>query len=150
VIKEHKFDISEFQSQRAWVVFTNQTDLPWLKGLKQGFRHCFIVLHDGQHWTSIDPLASYMEVLLHNVPAEFDLIAWLEERGHHTVQAHVARDIKRTAPIMLFTCVEACKRILGVHKRSVMTPWQLYCHLRKEQQATLSPHQYKGDLLWEA
>ncbi|MGN7437985.1 MAG: hypothetical protein ACTHOO_05005 [Alcanivorax sp.] len=144
------FDIAEFQSQEAWVVFTNQTDLPWLKGLRQGFRHCFIVLHDGQHWTSIDPLASFMEVVVHNVPAEFDLISWLEERGHHTVQAPLARDIKRTAPIMLFTCVEACKRILGVHKRSILTPWQLYCHLNSTKQTIPTHQNYKGELAWEA
>ena len=36
---------------------------------------------------------------------------------------------KRPAPLMVFTCVEAVKRVLGLHRRLVFTPWQLYRHL---------------------
>ncbi len=30
---------------------------------------------------------------------------------------------------MPFTCVEAAKRVLGLHDRRVVTPWQLYRRL---------------------
>lgn len=115
--------------RRAWVVFTNQTDLPWLRALRAGYRHCFIVIHDGAHWISIDPMAHYMDVIVHHVPADFDMPRWLEGRGHKVVSAPLTQELSRAAPVMLFTCVEACKRILGVHKRAILTPWQLYCHL---------------------
>ena len=39
------------------------------------------------------------------------------------------RDITKPAPFMLFTCVEAVKRVLGIHRRGIVTPWQLYRHL---------------------
>jgi hypothetical protein len=40
------------------------------------------------------------------------------------------RDITKAAPFMLFTCVEAVKRVLGIHRRGIVTPWQLYQHLK--------------------
>ncbi len=118
---------------KAWVVFTGQTDLPWLRVLKPGFRHCFVLVHDGAHWVSLDPLANYTEVQVHHVPADFDLPGWLRDRNLEVVAAPLNRDFKKPAPFMAFTCVEAVKRVLGLHDWRVMTPWQLYrllstCH----------------------
>jgi len=123
------FSPKEERPQKAWVVFTNQTDIGWIRILKKGYRHCFIVFHDDQNWISIDPMANYMEVICHHVGADFDLPEWLEGRGHKVIEANLTRDIKTSAPIMVFTCVEACKRFLGIHKIGVFTPWQLYRHL---------------------
>lgn len=142
-------DVSGFNPQKAWIVFTNQTDLPWLGIFKDGFRHCFVLIHDGQNWISIDPMANYMEVVVHTVPADFNLTSWLEDRGHHVIKAELARDIKKSAPIMLFTCVEACKRILGIHNRFIFTPWQLFRYLLKEQEREHKNLKHKGDLAWE-
>jgi hypothetical protein len=113
----------------AWVVFSGETDLPWLKCLKPGFRHCFVLMNDGNHWISIDPLANHTEVTVHHVPQNFDLPAWLKQRGQKVIPAAVCRTKKRAAPIGFFTCVEAVKRVLGVHDGFVFTPWQLYRHL---------------------
>ncbi len=142
-------EIAGLNPQQAWIIFTNQTDLPWLSLCKEGFRHCFVLIHDGQNWISVDPMANYMEVVVHSVPIEFDLPAWLEERGNHVIKANITREIKRSAPIMLFTCVEACKRILGIHKRFIFTPWQLYRHLLMEQEHGHKNSVHKGDLAWE-
>ena len=136
--------------QKAWVIFSGKADLPWLKCLKPGFRHCFVILNDGRNWVTIDPLLNYMDVMVHTVPAEFDLPRWLQARGHKVVEAPLYR-LKKPAPWMAFTCVEAVKRVLGIHARMVLTPWQLYRHLTKKQTATLPPRQIlnKGDLAWE-
>lgn len=154
MMKQHDVhDILGCTPQQAWIVFTNQADLPWLGMLREGFRHCFVLIHDGEHWISVDPMANYMEVVVHNVPAHFDLCAWLQERGHHVIEAELTQSIKRSAPIMLFTCVEACKRILGIHKRSILTPWQLYRHLeaQRQEQAHLQHTEiHKGEYAWEA
>lgn len=118
---------------RAWVVFSGKTELPWLKFLKPGFRHCYVVLHDGMRWVTIDPLSPHTEVLVHHhLSPEFDLIGWLELRGQQTVEAVADWSKSKPAPFMLFTCVEAVKRILGIQNRSLLTPWQLYRFLTEK------------------
>lgn len=126
----------------AWVVFSGQTDLPWLKCLKPGFRHCYVLLNDGYHWVSIDPLFPYTEIIVHHVSPAFDLPKWLEGRGHRTVYCPVARPLKKTASVSVFTCVEAVKRIIGLHNWRVHTPWQLYKYLTRK----ISPQQTKESL----
>ena len=115
--------------KRAWVVFTNQSDLFWVRFLKKGFRHCFILIHDGTHWISIDPMASMTDIAIHTVPKDFDLPNWLAGQGHRVTSAPL-RNVQTPAPWMMFTCVEACKRILGIHNRFILTPWQLYKYLK--------------------
>jgi hypothetical protein len=121
-------------SLRAWVVFCDNSELPWLRWLRRGFRHCFVVLHqqdaDGSgHWIAIDPLAPLLEVTVPPVPADCDLPAWLAAQGHTVVPAPVHRGLRRPAPWAPFTCVETCKRVLGLHARWVITPWHLFRHL---------------------
>ncbi len=121
------FAITSLSVQKAWVVFSGQTDLTWLKCLKPGFRHCYVLINDGERWTSIDPLSHVTEVAVHHhVPTDFDLPDWLSRRGMTVVPAFIQRNIKTPAPFMLFTCVEAVKRLLGLHRRFILTPWQLY------------------------
>ena len=116
--------------QKAWVVFSGQTEISWLKFLKPGFRHCYVLINDGERWMSLDPLSHVTEVSVHHhVPADFELPAWLESRGNRVVKAPMNRDITKPAPFMIFTCVEAVKRVLGIHRRGIVTPWQLYRHL---------------------
>lgn len=119
---------------KAWVVFSGKTDLNWLKILKPGFRHCYVLLNDGQKWISYDPLSPHTEIIAHHhIPAEFDLPGWLECRGQRSVPAAMVWNRKKPAPFMLFTCVEAVKRLLGLHRFFIFTPWQLYRHLCSQQ-----------------
>ncbi|HYD30083.1 MAG TPA: hypothetical protein VEB64_04405 [Azospirillaceae bacterium] len=116
---------------RAWVVFRGDAELAWLRLLRPGFRHCFVVLHDGWRWITLDPLAPHTEVAVPPVPAEADLPGWFAGQGMTVVPAPVRRDRRRPAPWAPFTCVEAVKRVLGIHARRVLTPWQLYRHLTR-------------------
>ncbi len=119
------------EGQNAWVVFSGRTEISWLKFLKPGFRHCYVLINDGERWTRIDPLSHVTEISVHHhVPHDFDLPGWLQSRGSRVVRAPMNRDITRAAPFMLFTCVEAVKRVLGIHRRGIVTPWQLYRHLK--------------------
>ena len=127
-------DIKSFEAKSAWVVFSGQTDLFWLRLLKPGFRHCYILLNDTRHWISVDPLSPYTEIIVHNLSPEFDLPGWLQSRGYKAVKAPVERESKKPAPFMIFTCVEAVKRILGCHKWWILTPWQLYRFLHRQHQ----------------
>lgn len=114
---------------QAWIVFSGKADLPWLKILKPGFRHCYLLLSDGKRWITLDPLSSYMEVLVHDTPPDFDVPGWLRMRGHRVVSADVDRP-QKCAPFALFSCVEAVKRSIGLHDWRIITPWQLYKYLR--------------------
>ena len=126
---------------KAWVVFCSEADLPWLKVLKPGFRHCFVLLHDGTRWLSMDPLLNRTELQVHHhVPASFDFPRWLAERGQKVIAAPVDRSRREPAPLGLYTCVEAVKRVLGLHARFVITPWQLYRHLVKKCDAGMNIH----------
>ena len=131
----------------AWVVFTGQADWPWLRWLKPGYRHCFVMLHDGRNWVSVDPLLSHTDVQIHNVPQDFDLPGWLKARGHRVIRTRIQRSHARPAPFMMFTCVEAVKRVIGLHDWRVMTPWQLYRHLNAPLNAQQLNH---GELSWGA
>lgn len=130
--------------QEAWVVFSAQADLRWLKILKSGFRHCAVLLNDGDNWITVDPLSNYTDILVHKVPVDFDLPGWMCQRGHKVVKASIDK-VPTPAPWSLFSCVEVVKRILGIHKRFIFTPWQLYRHLTKNAQNS----KLKGDLAWE-
>ena len=120
-------------SGKGWVVFSGQADLPWLRLLKPGFRHCFVVLHDGKGWLTVDPMLHHMDVHSHHhLPADFDLPGWLAKRGQKVIEVPLERSHVRPAPISIFTCVEVVKRILGIHARRIFTPWQLYHYLTKK------------------
>ncbi len=134
--------------QKAWVVFSGNTELFWVRFLRPGFRHCYLVLHDGTHWISLDPLASHMELTVHELPAEFDLPAWLAQQGQRIVPAQMKR-LKRAAPWSALSCVEVIKRMLGIHKFTLLTPWQLYRYLAAQNNLTTFQHR-KGDTSWEA
>ncbi len=133
--------------QKAWVAFSGQTDLPWLKILKPGFRHCFVLLNDGQSWLTLDPLSNNIELAVHHhLPPDFDLPRWLESQGLRIVETVIAKQ-PGPAPFMLFTCVEAVKRVLGLRGRFIFTPWQLYRRLVRDKLGNY--HDIKGELSWE-
>ena len=120
---------------RAWVVFTDDTDYPPLKILKRGFRHCFLVMHDGRVWLTLDPLLNRMEIQVHHdLPPDFDFTAHWTGQGDRVVAVEIRDGSKHRncpAPPMIFTCVEAIKRVLGIRSWRVLTPFGLYrfiCH----------------------
>ncbi|MGH1375592.1 MAG: hypothetical protein ACRBCK_04505 [Alphaproteobacteria bacterium] len=149
-------------AQKTWIVFLDQTDMPWLKLLKKGYRHCFVLIHDGTNWVSIDPMAHYMDVIVHHVDGDFDFPEWLTQRGHEVVQAKFEGGALRASPFMPFSCVEVCKRVLGIRHRMIITPWALYKHITRDQSLIdtrpflirakdyLKQTIKKGITLWEA
>lgn len=119
----------------ALVVFSGRADLPWLRCLRAGFRHCFVALRDGPRWVIYEPL-SHRTVISVAEPAEgFDLAGWFALFGHAVVPACVEAGPPRPAPWGPFTCVEAVKRVLGIRRRRIVTPWQLYRYLSETGQS---------------
>lgn len=119
------------EMRKVWVVFSGQTDLWWLRALKPGFRHCFVLMHDGQCWVSYDPMSHYTDITVHHMPGFFDMPGWLEGRGMTVAPATIDKTHGRPAPFGIFSCVEAVKRVIGLHSGFVVTPWQLYRALQR-------------------
>jgi hypothetical protein len=141
-----RIEVPSASRPSAWVVFSGEAPLWWLRCLRPGFRHCFVVLNDGERWILVDPLAPHTEVRVLDRPALWDVPGWYRGRGHAVVRAAVRRDRVRVAPPAPFTCVEAVKRVIGLADPAVLTPWQLYRRL-----ASPSPSPIRQeDPPWEA
>tara|TARA_B100001179_G_C18564594_1_gene392178 strand:+ start:564 stop:986 length:423 start_codon:yes stop_codon:yes gene_type:complete len=121
-------------SERMWVVFSGHSELKILHFLKKGFRHCFVVLNDGKNWITFDPLSHHTEIVVQKLPFSFDLIGWLTAKDYKILPANPNYKRTKPAPLMLFTCVEAVKRVLGIHDRYIITPYQLYKFLKQNNQ----------------
>lgn len=113
----------------ALVVFTGMTGIRWLKPLRSGFRHCFVVVFQGDTAIVCDPLSNQM--LLGSVrPATPAVVSdWYCERGFTVVATEICEAPRRGALLRPLTCVEIVKRVLGISAPFVLTPWQLYRHL---------------------
>ena len=115
----------------ALVVFSGDADLKWLKVLKPGFRHCFAILESDGRWIIYDPLSHQTEITVIEGLSIPELMGGYRKQGFHVV-AWVWRTARfRPAPLGLYTCVEAVKRVLGIHAPLIITPWNLFNFLNK-------------------
>lgn len=117
-------------TDKYWIAYTDKTELKCLKFFKRNFRHCFVLINDGEYWISVDPLSNYMDVVVHKVPIDFNMVQYLRNRGY-IMQDVQPRRPNKMSPIMPMTCTEAVKRIVGVHKWWIFTPNQLYKYMEK-------------------
>ncbi len=123
------------KQQSIWIVFTGKTDIAWLKILKPGFRHCYALIHDGYKWISIDPLASHTDIEIHHhISPDYDLPGWLECQGNQILHIPYLYNHRKSAPFAFFSCVEMMKRLIGLHRFFIMTPWQLYKFLNSKKE----------------
>lgn len=116
-----------------WVAFSGRADLPWLKLLRPGFRHCFCAIADATGWTLVDPLARRLVVLRLGVGPEFDLPAFWRRAGFRVLGPFTpARALPSLLPPLApFNCVTACLRLLGLDGPLVLTPFGLYRRLAR-------------------
>jgi hypothetical protein len=108
------------------VVFCDHTDLWWLKFLRRGFRHCFILLRFADIWISIDALAHKTEIVRIDLPDLINLKQWLETNGDIVIKCPISKAKEKPIGPSVFSCVESVKRIIGIRKPLIITPWQLY------------------------
>ncbi len=123
---------SPVSSAQAFVAFGGRANLPWLKLLKPGFRHCFIVLEAVDCWVLYEPLSHRTEITVIPAQPDFDPTAWLRHFDYTVVPAMIHPPLLAAAPWGPFTCVEAVKRVLGIRARFILTPWRLYEFLREQ------------------
>jgi hypothetical protein len=113
----------------ACVVFSGRADLPWLRLLKPGFRHCFLVIQRADCWIMYEPLSNRTEISVIPKTPELNLVAWLRQMEFTVLPAEFHAPTSKAAPWGLYTCVEAVKRVLGIRHRGIFTPWRLYLFL---------------------
>ncbi len=124
---------------RALVVFSGKADLGWLRLLRPGFRHCFVLLELGDSWICVNPLAHRTSVEVWSLDPATDLPGWLRaQEGLTVVETTLRQPPRRPSPIGLYSCVEAVKRVLGLQERWVLTPGQLHDHLMRRGKKSLN------------
>ena len=112
------------------VVFADHAGCPWLRPLRRGFRHCFVVIRMHSVWLACEPLKDRIELDALAVPDAFDLPAFYCQQGHRVLLGErVPMRARARIALAPLTCVTVVKRLLGIDAPWVWTPWQLYAHL---------------------
>lgn len=125
------------QDLPALVLFADSARLKWLRLLRPGFRHCFVAVGLEGGWVIVDPLSHRTALSLVSGVSAVQLIEWYEGQGVKALLTSVRRAPERLAPLAPATCVEAVKRVLGIHARLIRTPWQLYNYVLSEKTKSL-------------
>jgi hypothetical protein len=120
-----------------WIVFSNETDIRVLKILKQGFRHCFMVMQQGEKWMLIDPRSNKTDIQILPHPSHFNFPRYFTEQGHTVLKVPEMNAPQKIMTPFPVSCVEGIKRIIGLHKFWVITPHQLYKKIIKIQKKGL-------------
>ena len=114
------------------MVFADNTDLKLLRLLRSGFRHCFVAVRREGGWVICDPLSHQTDLSVIKGFGADELAAWYRSHGLRVIETCIRAAPSCPAPIRPYTCVEAVKRVLGLHAGWVITPWQLYRLLQKQ------------------
>jgi hypothetical protein len=113
----------------ALVVFVDECGLKYLRRLRRGFRHCFVAVRTDAGWVICDPLSHRTDLNVVGGLSAAELTHWYRSHGLRVVATRVRPAPLRPAPVRPYTCVEAVKRVLGIHAPWILTPWQLYRRL---------------------
>ncbi len=125
------------QDLPALVLFAGSTQLKCLRFLRAGFRHCFVAVGLAGGWVILDPLSHRTTINLVCGVTAVQLSEWYESQGVRAVATIVQAAPEKIAPLAPVTCVEAVKRVLGIHARRIRTPWQLYSYLLRDKTKNL-------------
>jgi hypothetical protein len=126
-------EVNDEVPQVMWVVFSDETDLWFLKILKSGFRHCFIIMQQDNRWVLIDPRSDKTEIQILPHPHHFNFPRFWIEQGKTVVKIPQVQTPRKIASILPISCVEIIKRFIGLHRWWIVTPHQLYRALVKIQ-----------------
>jgi hypothetical protein len=119
---------AEGAAQRAFIVFGGGADLPWLRPLRRGFRHCFAALEDTAGWTVLDPLSGRLVVARLDLPSGFDLPGFYRRAGLTVLGPFLPGGPRRSLlpPFVPFSCVALCRAVLGTGAPFAVTPFGLF------------------------
>lgn len=143
-LKYHSFDMKQNADgnmvRELFVLYYNSgNDHWWNKWLKNDFEHCGMVTFDGFEYTLVSHGISFnfhQALPLKHDCGELVMIDFIKQSlniDSLTVQkvcCIIKPQIRLKLPILIDSCVEDVKKYLGIGKRLVMTPYQLYKHLK--------------------
>lgn len=117
---------------KCYVVFQDEVSLWWLRILKSGFRHCYILIPlGGNSYLELNPMSNRLFINIYNFPRGYDYLSVLTKADKRVVCVETPEYPPLTAaPLGFFTCVEFVKRTLGLQSRSIITPYTLYKYLQ--------------------
>jgi hypothetical protein len=118
------------ENQAMWIVFSDDTDISFLRILKKGFRHCFVIIKQADQWILIDPRANKTDIFVLPHPPGFNLPRYFLNEGKTVCKITGIVTPHKIAPLFPMSCVETVKRVIGLHKRFIFTPFGLYRHLQ--------------------
>ena len=114
------------------IVFSDHTDLWWLKGLKRGFRHCCVLIRFADIWICVEPLAHRTLITRLDLGSTHELIDWFNQQGDKVIKTTSLHPPAIPLKPALFSCVEQVKRMVGIQNNLIFTPWQLYKFLTEK------------------
>lgn len=120
---------------RALLVFSQPKDQPsgwvWLRLLRRGYWHVCAWVQAGDNWVLIDPLASGTLVMVTACNTE-TLIGAYDRQPVRLLMVDIPPPgLHPPRPHGVGSCVDAVKRLIGLRAWWVVTPYQLYRHLKK-------------------
>lgn len=124
-----KREYAYFEAEEAYVVFVDNVSLWWLKILKEGFRHCYMLMkiRGSNDWLELNPYSNQLKIKVYKFSDSFDYIYELKkDKKLRICGVKIKNAPLKCAPLSFFTCVEMVKRVLGIHSFGVITPYQLY------------------------
>lgn len=133
---------NQFYFSIAYVVFEDNTTLDYLRLLKKGFRHCYLLIKISDHCLlELNPMSNKIYVSLHDLPSvELYLGALSQKKDISLCQVVLEEPACEPAPLGFFTCVEFVKRSIGIHDFLIITPHQLYKRLVKSRAKVIHNH----------
>ncbi|TVQ35996.1 MAG: hypothetical protein EA356_06445 [Geminicoccaceae bacterium] len=124
----------------AIVVFTDQRQVPWLRGLQPGFRHCFVaVADDAGEWVACDWLMGRLVFQVYGPQDPETLIAGFVGRGHRVSALRRCRRRRRRGWLRPMSCVEVVKQAIGWGGVLPLTPFGLWRSLRAAGHRCIEP-----------
>ena len=98
---------------------------------RDGFRHCYVVVPSGDYWILLDGRAGSPLLACIGGTKEHDMAALLRAEGYTVAEAAMPDEYDSLWPWMVGNCVGAIKKVLGLRNPLILTPYQLYRHLRR-------------------
>ena len=109
----------------AYVLFRNERSFKGLRLLKKNFRHCAVILESDRHWLYLDQTFFQTEMRIWD-KSVFPLV-FFKKKGWKVLQvSSPASSNTNRFRFGWVDCVSMVKRVLGIKKRWVFTPYQLY------------------------
>ncbi|MCO6419112.1 hypothetical protein JYK14_23550 [Siccirubricoccus sp. KC 17139] len=127
--------------QRVYIAFGGAAELPWLRLLRPGFRHCFAALEEAGSWLVADPLSGRLVLTRLDLPPGFDLPGFYRRAGLTVLGPFRPGGARWSVLPSLWplNCVSLCRAVLGSAAPFALTPHGLYRGLRRGGSGPVGP-----------